>query len=44
MNEETIRIVLESLAETIKRLERDVYLLKYENERLKAEKEGEKNA
>jgi uncharacterized small protein (DUF1192 family) len=48
MNEETMRIVLDALAETIKRLELDVYLLKSENERLKAEianhKEGGENA
>lgn len=44
MNEETMTIVLEALAETIKKLQLDVYLLKIENERLKAEKEGGENA
>lgn len=46
MNENMMNVILESLAETIERLRLDVYLLRSENERLKAQikKEDASNA
>ena len=40
MNENYIRVILESLAETIQKLRVDVIILKGENERLRKENEN----
>ena len=40
MNENNIRVILESLAETIQKLRVDVLILKGENERLRKENEN----
>ena len=37
MNETNMNVVLDALAETIKRLREDVLILRYENERLREE-------